>query len=156
MADRTYWSYSGYGFSHLTYFEKKAGFFSSGIKKELKALYFYEEGDSFYEFFTGAPLGKRITQTFGYGFIEAPESTIRIPLSGSRSANRLSAAQFVECVKPYMEDKALVTKAVSDFLNSKHLEWLEIDRKKRLQEIEQQRKESESTSWLDSILDSRK
>jgi len=149
MNNRTYYNVDYASFDNNLYITYKSNIWSGS--DNLHGLYLYEENGNYFEFFTGINLGKR-----NGNFLSLPESTLRIDFGESLlyglRATLMSATSFATHIKSYSRHEKLIRKAIIEYFNRCHWQWLD-------QQAKQQKsiaKEKESSEWIDDILSHRK
>ena len=119
--------YYCYGIKPLNYGFSLFNFYSKSINK----IYFYEENNKFFEFFTGTELIRHSTMycnnTRETIFLSLPESSdffIYIIDTDFTVARMLTVSDFVNAIKPLMKDEEDIKCALLNFFKQKHQEWL--------------------------------
>lgn len=138
---------------------RRAGWFAQA--KALDNIYFYQENGTFYEFFTGSILGT--AQKNGmYDYVFSDNYGYAIPLSGYsayRYARKLSAAEFAEQVKPHLEYRDEVSKAIYSLFadwRKKYDGVRKEEEAKRRAADAKARTDKSNEQWLEDMLNNRK
>lgn len=126
----------------------------------IRDLFFYEQNGEYFEFFTGHCLGRK-EQRGPYFYVVSDEFGAIIPLteySCRRYATKLSAAQFAELVKPYLNYQTVIAKLFQKRFN----EWrsnYEAEKRKlayaQLAAAQKEMEDKQNEKWLDDLLNHR-